>query len=68
MAHYVDGFVVPVPEDKLDAYLDLARPAGGLWREYGGLEFRECVADDGQVGGVTYFPRSLRRDEGHTRA
>ena len=66
MAHYVDGFVVPVPEDKLDAYLDLARAAGRLWREYGALEFRECVADDVKVGEVTSFPRSVQLEEGET--
>ena len=60
MAQYVDGFVVPVPEDKLDAYLEMAREAGRLWREYGALEFRECVADDVKVGEVTSFPEASR--------
>ena len=32
MARYVDGFVVPVPEDKLDAYLEMARSGEGLAR------------------------------------
>jgi len=66
MALYVDGFVVPVPEDKLDAYLDMARESGRLWREHGALEFRECVADDVKVGEVTSFPRSVQVEEGET--
>ena len=66
MAQYVDGFVVPVPEDKLDAYVEMARDAGRLWREYGALEFRECVADDVKVGEVTSFPRSVQIEEGET--
>ena len=66
MAQYVDGFVVPVPEDKLDAYLEMAREAGRLWREYGALEFRECVADDVKMGEVTSFPRSVQIEEGET--
>ncbi len=64
MAHYVDGFVLPVPEDKLDAYLDMAREAGKVWREHGALEFRECVADDVKMGEVTSFPRSVQVEEG----
>jgi len=66
MALYVDGFVVPVPEDKLDAYLEMARESGKLWREHGALEFRECVADDVKVGEVTSFPRSVQVEEGET--
>jgi uncharacterized protein YbaA (DUF1428 family) len=66
MAHYVDGFVLPVPEEKLDAYLDMAREAGKVWREHGALEFWECVADDVQVGEVTSFPRSVQLEQGET--
>lgn len=66
MALYVDGFILPVPEDKLDAYLEMAREAGKIWREYGALEFRECVADDVKTGEVTSFPRSVQLGEGET--
>src|ERR1700751_1850474 len=31
-----------------------------IWREYGALEFRECIADDVQVGKRTSFPRSVK--------
>ena len=34
---YVDGFVVPVPKNKLDAYRRLSRKAGKVWREHGAL-------------------------------
>ena len=43
---YVDGFLVPVPKSKLDAYRSMARTAGKIWKEHGALEFRECVGDD----------------------
>ena len=46
MARYVDGFVVPVPVEHLQAYRQLARKAGKIWREHGALEYVECVADD----------------------
>jgi len=66
MAHYVDGFVLPVPESKVDDYLRTAREAAAIWREHGALEVRECVADDVAVGEVTSFPRSVQVEEGET--
>ena len=66
MSHYVDGFIIPVPHDKLESYVLMAREAGKLWREHGALEFRECVADDVKVGEVTSFPRSVQVEDGET--
>ena len=62
---YVDGFVVPVPKQKLDAYLDMSRQCAAIWRDLGALEFRECVGDDVKPGKLTSFPQSvdLREDE-----
>ena len=62
---YVDGFVVPVPKAKLDAYRDMSRQCGAIWREFGALEFRECISDDVKPGKLTSFPQSvdLREDE-----
>ena len=66
MAHYVDGFVVPVPKRKLQAYLKLARKAGKIWREHGALEYRECAADDVKPGKRTSFPQSVKLKPGET--
>ncbi|OOG39012.1 DUF1428 domain-containing protein [Polaromonas sp. A23] len=60
MSRYVDGFVVPVPTDKLDAYRRISRKAGKIWREYGALEYIECVADDVKPGKLTSFPQSVK--------
>jgi uncharacterized protein YbaA (DUF1428 family) len=64
VARYVDGFVVPVPKRKLDAYRRNARKAAKVWREHGALEVRECVADDVPVGEVTSFPRGVQAKRG----
>ncbi|HMA97687.1 MAG TPA: DUF1428 domain-containing protein [Polyangiaceae bacterium] len=56
---YVDGFVLPVPKSKLEAYRELANKAGAIWREHGALEYRECIADDVKPGKVTSFPQSV---------
>ena len=63
---YVDGFIVPVPKKNVEAYRRLARKAGKIWREYGALEFKECVADDVKMGKWTSFPRSVKRKPNET--
>ncbi len=66
MSVYVDGFVVPVPKRKLEAYRRLAKRAGKVWKEYGALEYRECIADDVKWGKRTSFPRSVKQKPGET--
>jgi uncharacterized protein YbaA (DUF1428 family) len=63
---YVDGFIVAVPKKNLKAYQALARKAGKVWKEYGALEYRECVAEDVKVGKLTSFPRSVKLKPGET--
>lgn len=60
MAHYVDGFVVPVPKKNLDAYRRMARKAGKIWKEFGALDYIECVADDVKPGKLTSFPQAVK--------
>lgn len=57
---YVDGFVLAVPKDKLDAYKEFARRAGEVWKEYGAIDYVECVADDVPYGELTSFPRAVQ--------
>jgi len=63
---YVDGFVLPVPKRKVQAYRRMARMGGRIWREHGALEFWECVGDDLHVKGPVPFPRMLRLKRGET--
>jgi uncharacterized protein YbaA (DUF1428 family) len=63
---YVDGFVVPVPEENLAAYRRMSRKAGKIWKEHGALEYRECVADDVKKGKLTSFPQSVKLKRGET--
>jgi uncharacterized protein YbaA (DUF1428 family) len=66
MAHYVDGFVVPVPTANLDAYRRIARKAGKVWVEHGALQYWECVGDDVKPGKVTSFPQAVKLKDGET--
>ncbi|HJR68245.1 MAG TPA: DUF1428 domain-containing protein [Gemmatimonadaceae bacterium] len=66
MARYVDGFVIPVPRRKVEAYRRIAQQAGKVWIEHGALEFRECVGDDLKVKGTVPFTRAARARAGET--
>ena len=67
MAHYVDGFVIPLPRKKLAQYRRIASKAGKVWREHGALAYFECTGDDLKPKGVVAtFPRMLRTKPGET--
>jgi uncharacterized protein YbaA (DUF1428 family) len=57
---YVDGFIVAVPKKKLGDYRKLSRKAGKVWRDYGALDYKECVADDVKPGKLTSFPQAVK--------
>ncbi len=63
---YVDGFVLPVPKNKLQAYRRMSSKAGKVWREYGAIEYLECVGDDLNVKGMKTFPRQIKPKPGET--
>ena len=56
MPLYVDGFVVPVPKKKLEAYREMSKKAGKVWKEHGAIDYVECVADDVKKGKVDILP------------
>ena len=60
MSRYVDGFVIPMPKKNLQAYRRMAKLGAKIWREYGALEYYECVGDDLKVKGGRTFPRQLQ--------
>jgi uncharacterized protein YbaA (DUF1428 family) len=57
---YVDGFVLPLPKKNIEAYRRVAEQAGKIWREYGALDYVECIADDVKPGEVTSFPQAVK--------
>jgi len=61
---YVDGFLVPVPEGKLDAYKELAAKAAKIFREYGALRDVEALGTDIPDGKVTDFRRAVKAEDG----
>ena len=57
---YVDGFVVPVPKDKVEAYRAHSEKCGHIWKDHGALDYVECVADDVKPGKLTSFPQAVQ--------
>jgi uncharacterized protein YbaA (DUF1428 family) len=60
---YVDGFVIPVPREKIDTYKAHARKAGEVWKKHGAVAFVECIGDDVPHGELTSFPRAVQAKE-----
>ena len=63
---YVDGFVIPVPNGKKEAYRDMAAKAAAIFIEHGALRLVECWGDDVPSGEVTDFRRSVNAEAGET--
>ncbi|MBI5686866.1 MAG: DUF1428 domain-containing protein [Verrucomicrobia bacterium] len=63
---YVDGYVLPVPKKNLPAYRRMARKGGQVWREYGALDYKECVGEDLTTKWGTPFPRQMKVKPGET--
>ena len=55
MAHYIDGFVLPVSRDRLDDYKRLVEAIAEIWKEHGALDYREYVSDDLDRDGTRSF-------------
>jgi uncharacterized protein YbaA (DUF1428 family) len=66
MPLYVDGFLLPIPKRKLDAYRRMAQKAGRIWRQHGAVEFRECAGDDLKVKMGKSFASTTKVKSGET--
>jgi uncharacterized protein YbaA (DUF1428 family) len=71
---YVDIYLLPVPQDRLDDYREQALVFGAVVKEHGGLGYREFRADDAEgsfrveeglvmTAAVAEFETRAHRDE-----
>lgn len=63
---YVDGFVLPIPKDKIDAYREMAGKAAVIWKEHGALQYVEALGDDLEIEDVFPFTKLGTVQEGET--
>lgn len=59
---YIQGFLIPVPEDKKDAYRKLAEEAVPLFTEYGAQRIVECWGDAVPRGKSTDMYRAVEAE------
>ena len=57
MSEYIDGFVIPVPKDKVEEYRRLAEKAARIWKEHGALDYWECIGDDLEAKDMVSFTK-----------
>ena len=63
---YIDGFLAAVPDANKDAYLEHARIAADIFKEFGAERIVECWEDDVPDGKITDFRRSVQRQDGES--
>jgi len=64
MAHYVDGFVIPIKRKNTKAYKKMATMGCKLWMKYGALSYYETIVDDFSKYGLGFKKMcKLKSDE-----
>jgi len=66
MERYVDGFLIPIAKDKVNAYKEMAQKGGEIWKEYGALEYYECIGDDLDFEEMVSFKKAAGASENET--
>ncbi len=64
--HYIDGYVIPVPEKNLKTYARMARMGAEMWMKHGALDYKECVGEDLKNTWGTTFSQMMQLKPGET--
>ena len=63
---YVEGFVLPVPADKKQAYIEHALYCADVFKDYGMTSMTECWGDDVPEGKVNSMRTAVLLEDGET--
>ncbi len=63
---YVDGYVLPIPKNKVKEYLKMARMGEKMWRKFGALDYKECIGDDLKKSYGTTFTKMVKTKPNET--
>lgn len=55
MANYIDGFVLPIPRDRVSEYRRVVEAVAEIWKEHGALDYLEYIGDDMNREGTRSF-------------
>ncbi len=61
---YIAGLVIPVPQEKMEAYRKWAENGAKLFKEYGCVEIVESWEDNVPIGKYTDFRRAVDAKDG----
>jgi uncharacterized protein YbaA (DUF1428 family) len=61
---YIDGFILPLKSEKLDAYREMAETFASKASEFGALGSVEALGDGLEHGKVTDFFRAVQAEDG----
>jgi uncharacterized protein YbaA (DUF1428 family) len=64
--NFIDGVVAAVPEGNKAAYIEHARKAAAIFREFGAISVTECWGNDVPEGKVNSMHTAVQRKEGET--
>lgn len=60
---YIDGFLLPLPKDKVETYRAISEKAGKIWMDHGALAYVESVGDDLNIEGMASFIQSANTND-----
>ena len=60
LMEFVEGFVVAVPNDKKQEYIQHAKEAAVIFKDHGASKLVECWGEDVPDGKLTSFPMAVK--------